>query len=141
MVFKKLAMHRGAKFVGFEDRDEVEKTQTRIASTYNHRIKVGTSAQMTSGILSAFCYEEDPYMTHVAHFNYNTSLIDVPTAANVTVYNPNDGTAGAVRDLGGSDETIETIDTVSQHSVSVNATIGWEQPFKMHVVVWPKPYQ
>jgi len=144
IIIKKLAMHRGASFVGFEDRDEVTKTETRIACTYNFRYPKGTTTTMDQAIYSGFFHEfpvDD--MAHIANFNYNTSLIDIPAPSDVVVYNPFTGTAGSVRDTSGSNAAIETIDAVSQHSVSVVSELedGWGDSFKMHVIVWPKAYQ
>ena len=143
IVIKKLAMHRGASFAGFEDRDEVTKTETRIACTYNFRVPKGTTSQMASAIHSCFAYEVEPDMMHAAHFNYNTTLVEVPAIADVTVYNPVSGVAGQVEELDGSNITIETIDALSQHSISVLAEPddGWSNNFKMHAIVWIKAYQ
>lgn len=143
LIIKKLAMHRGYKFMGFEDRDEITKTETRIACTYNNNIVIGTTGQMSSAIYSCFGYEVEPDVMHIAHFNYNTTLIDIPVAADANSYNPQTGTAGQVRELDGTNGTIETIDSISQHSISIREEPddGWTYNFKMHVVVHPKPYQ
>lgn len=143
IIIKKLAMHRGASFAGFEDRDEVTKTETRIACTYNFRVPKGATSQMASAIHSCFAYEVEPDIVHAAHFNYNTTLVEVPAIADVTVYNPVSGVAGQVEELDGSNITIETIDALSQHSISVLAEPddGWSNNFKMHAIVWIKAYQ
>ena len=143
LIIKKIAMHRGYSFVGFEDRDEIKKTETRIACSYNNNIVIGAAGQMASAIHSCFAHEVDPDMMHAAHFNYNTTLIAVPVVAEANAYNPFNGTAGQVRELDGTNGTIETIDSLSQHSITIleEPDDGWSYNFKMHVVVHPKPYQ
>jgi hypothetical protein len=143
LIIKKIAKHMGYSFVGFEDRDEIKKTETRIACSYNNNIVIGTTGQMTSSIHSCFAYEVEPDMVHAAHFNYNTTLIAVPVVAEANAYNPFNGTAGQVRERDGTNGTIQAIDSLSQHSITIleEPNDGWSYNFKMHVVVHPKPYQ
>ena len=142
LIIKKLAMHRGYKFVGFEDRDEVKKTETRIATSYNNNITIGASNQTNSAVSGTMGYEAEPNMAYIAAFDYNTTLLDIPAAADFDIYNPVTGDSGQFRDY--SNDTNHAYDSQlawGQHTAAIMVELSWDSEPRTHFVIWPMPYQ